>query len=186
MELPIYIYGEEVLRKETREVQPDYPGLQKLIADMYDTMYASDGIGLAAPQTGKSLKLFVIDATPLQDVYPETADMKHTFINAKILEYGDEEESLEEGCLSLPGLSEAVSRPTMVRVSYQDEHFEQHEETFRGYSARVFQHEYDHTEGIVFTDKVSPMRKALIRGKLKKLARGNFSADYKVISRGSR
>ena len=109
MELPIYVYGTDILREPTKEVTPDLPGLQKLIADMYDTMYASDGIGLAAPQVGKALQLFVIDASPLKDAYPETADMKHTFINAEVLEYGTEEVTLDEGCLSLPGLSEPVS-----------------------------------------------------------------------------
>ncbi len=182
MELPIYVYGTDILREPTKEVTPDLPGLQKLIADMYDTMYASDGIGLAAPQVGKALQLFVIDASPLKDAYPETADMKHTFINAEVLEYGTEEVTLDEGCLSLPGLSEPVSRPTMVRVKYQDESFEWHEETFRGFSARVFQHEFDHTRGILFTDKVPAMRKAMIRSKLKKMSRGNIRADYKIIT----
>lgn len=182
MQLPIYVYGKEVLREPTKEVTKDLPGLEKLIADMYDTMYASDGIGLAAPQVGKALQLFVIDATPLRDAYPETAEMKHTFINAQVLEYGTEEASLEEGCLSLPGISEPVRRPTMVRVRYQDEAFEWHEETFTGFSARVFQHEYDHTRGILFTDKIPPMRKAMIRSKLKKMSRGNVRADYKIIT----
>lgn len=184
MELPIYVYGTEVLRKPTKEVTPETPGLEKLISDMYDTMYASDGIGLAAPQVGKSLQLFVIDATPLKEAFPETAGMKHTFINAEILETGDEEVSMEEGCLSLPGISEPVSRPTMVQVRYQDDHFEWHTETFRGYCARVFLHEYDHTQGVLFTDKVSAMRRAMVRGKLKKLSRGNVRADYKVITNG--
>lgn len=184
MELPIYVYGKEVLRAPTKEVTPDLPGLEKLISDMYDTMYASDGIGLAAPQVGKSLQLFVIDATPLKDAYPETADMKHVFINSEVLEYGTEEVSMDEGCLSLPGLSEPVRRPTMVRVRYQDENFEWHEETFHGFSARVFQHEYDHTQGILFTDKVPAMRKAMIRGKLKKMSRGNIRAPYKIITNG--
>ena len=182
MELPIYVYGTDILREPTKEVTPDLPGLQKLIADMYDTMYASDGIGLAAPQVGKALQLFVIDASPLKDAYPETADMKHTFINAEVLEYGTEEVTLDEGCLSLPGLSEPVSRPTTVRVKYQDESFEWQQETFRGFSARVFQHEFDHTRGILFTDKVPAMRKAMIRSKLKKMSRGNIRADYKIIT----
>ena len=180
--LQIRIDGDPILRKKSRKVEVFDDDLQQLIDDMYDTMYASDGIGLAAPQVGKALQLFVIDASPLKDAYPETADMKHTFINAEVLEYGTEEVTLDEGCLSLPGLSEPVSRPTMVRVKYQDESFEWHEETFRGFSARVFQHEFDHTRGILFTDKVTAMRKAMIRSKLKKMSRGNVRADYKIIT----
>lgn len=182
MKLPVYIYGKEELREKTTEVNPGEPMLTKLISDMYETMYDADGVGLAAPQVGKSLRLFVIDADPLKDVFPETEGFKKAFLNPTILESSKEEVIMEEGCLSFPGLSERVSRPTWVCVKYQDEAGEWHEEKLEGFCARVFQHEYDHIEGILFTDKVTGMRKQMIKTKLQKLARGKVTAGYRTIS----
>lgn len=182
MKLPIYIYGKEELRNKTVEVTPGEPAIDKLVTDMFETMYDADGVGLAAPQVGKSMRLFVIDADPLKDVFPETAGFKQAYLNASILERSEEEVVMEEGCLSFPGLSERVSRPNWVRVKYQDEKGEWHEERLEGFCARVFQHEYDHIDGILFTDKVTGMRKQMIKTKLQKLAKGKVNADYRTIS----
>lgn len=182
MKLPIYIYGKEELRNKTEDVTPGDAALDKLIADMYETMYDADGVGLAAPQVGKSLRLFVIDADPLKDAFPETAGFKRAFLNATIIESSPEEVVMEEGCLSFPGLSEKVSRPVWVKAKYQDEKGEWHEEKFEGFCARVFQHEYDHIDGILFTDKVAGMRKQMIKAKLQKLSRGKVTADYRIVT----
>lgn len=183
MKLPIYIYGMEVLREKTRELTPDYPDLQKLVQNMIETMYDSDGVGLAAPQIGKSLRLFVIDADTLKDYYPETEGFKRVIINPVILSKSQETVAMEEGCLSLPGISEKVVRPKEITVRYQDENFEEHEEVLSGFNARVFQHEYDHIEGILFTDLISPMRKKMVKRKLQKLAKGDVNAGYQVVTK---
>ncbi len=182
MKLPIYIYGKAELREKTADVIPGDPVLEKLIADMFETMYDADGVGLAAPQVGKAMRLFVIDADPLKDVFPETAGFKRAFLNASILESSEEEVMMEEGCLSFPGLSERIYRPSWVVVQYQDEKGEWHEEKLEGFCARVFQHEYDHINGILFTDKVTGLRKQMIKTKLQKLAKGKVNASYRTIS----
>lgn len=182
MKLPIYVYGKEELRETTVEVTPGDPTLDKLIDDMFETMYDADGVGLAAPQVGKSLRLFVIDADPLKDVFPETEGFKRAFLNPTILEQSEEEVMMEEGCLSFPGLSERVTRPKSVRIKYQDQKGEWHDETLDGFCARVFQHEYDHIEGVLFTDKVTGLRKQMIKTKLQKLAKGKVQAAYRIIT----
>lgn len=182
MILPIYIYGTPVLRTETAEVTPDYPKLEKLIEDMFETMYASEGVGLAAPQIGKSIRLFVVDADPLKEYYPETEGFTRIFINPKITYKSEEVEEISEGCLSLPGISEKVARPTTIEVQYLDGNFEPQEERLEGFCARVFQHEYDHIEQTLFTDLIKPMRKQMVKRKLQKLAKGVVDADYPYVT----
>ncbi len=183
MTYPIYIIGHEVLRKEGREIDIDKEKetISTLIQDMFETMHASDGIGLAAPQIGKSMKLFVIDASPLADDVPELADFKHAFINAKIIEKSGDLIKMNEGCLSIPGLHEDVWRYDKIKMRYIDENFEQQEKVFEGYPARIIQHEYDHTYGILFTDRVAKIKRALIQNKLKSLAQGKFKAQYRTV-----
>ena len=183
MILPIYTYGMPVLRKETEDTTPDYPDLKQLIADMFETMYRSDGVGLAAPQIGKSIRLAVITLDPLKDDYPEYADFNKAYINPHILEFDDTHtESMDEGCLSLPGINEPVRRPTRIRVKYMDEDFNEHEEWVEGFLARVMQHEFDHLDGHMFIDRISPLRKQMIRGKLNQMLKGKFRCAYKVKS----
>ncbi len=173
----------EVLREATEEVDVTRADLPKFIDDLYQTMHASDGVGLAAPQVGKAVRIFVIDADELKDLYPETEGFRRTIINPTILEYSDELVSLDEGCLSLPGISEPVKRPSRIRVKYQTLDGEWVEEVLEGFNARVFQHEYDHLEGILFTDKVAPMRRQMLRGKLSKLSKGKVNASYRTITK---
>ncbi len=183
MKLPIYTYGMPVLRKEAVDIAPDYPELTQLIADMHETMDASDGIGLAAPQIGKAIRLVVINLDPLKEDFPQYAGFRHAFINARILEYDETEtDTSEEGCLSLPGIHERVTRPTRIRVSYLDEQFQPHEEWIDGYLARVMQHEFDHLDGHLFIDRISPLRRQMVRGKLAALLKGKFRCNYKVKS----
>ena len=182
MILPIYIYGQPVLRKVAEDITPDYPDLQELIANMYETLSASEGIGLAAPQIGKAIRLVIIDLDPLSEDFPEYKDFKKTYINPHIVERDEESETetLEEGCLSLPGIHEKVTRPTRIHVKYMDDQFQPHDEWVEGYLARVMQHEFDHLEGKVFTDRVSPLRKQLIKSKLKALLQGRYRCGYKT------
>ena len=183
MILPIYTYGMPVLRKESEDITPDYPELQQLIKDMFETMYHSDGVGLAAPQIGRNIRLVVITLDPLKDDYPEYAGFNKAYINPHILEYDDTEtESMEEGCLSLPGSHEPVRRPTRIIVAYDDEQFQHHEEWVEGYLARVMQHEFDHLDAHLFVDRISPLRKQMVRSKLTQLIKGKFRCAYKVKS----
>lgn len=177
---PIVIYGSPVLRKIAQEIDKDYPSLDKFMSDMWDTMYHSDGVGLAAPQVGKSIRLFVIDGSPFEEDEPKLKDFKKVFINAKIIERSTDKFSFNEGCLSIPLLREDVIRPTKIRIEYYDENFNFHDEWFDGLIARVIQHEYDHLEGILFTDKLAPIKKRLIKGKLQAITKGKFKVDYKV------
>ncbi len=180
MILPICIYGVPVLRKVAQDITADYPELKTLIANMWETLADSNGIGLAAPQIGKDIRVVVIDLDLIKDEFPEYEGLRKVYINGHIEEYDDYYvESLEEGCLSLPGISEKVTRPTRVRVIYKDENFVDHEEWIEGYHARVIQHEFDHLEGTVFTDRISPMRKQLIKGKLRAFLQGRFKCAYK-------
>lgn len=176
---PVYIYGSSVLRKVAQDITPEYPNIKELINDMFETMYHSDGVGLAAPQIGLSIRLFVIDATPFEEDDEEVKNFKKVFINAKIVERSGEKKLFNEGCLSIPNLREDVERYDVIRMQYLDENFEPHEEVFSGIRARIVQHEYDHLEGILFTDKVSPIRRQLLRNKLAGITKGRFSIDYK-------
>ena len=181
MILPIYIYGQPVLRKVTEEITPDYPGLKQLIADMWETLADSEGIGLAAPQVGKDIRLAVIDLDPLSDDMPEYKGFKRVYINPHIIEYDETKmESLEEGCLSLPAIHEKVTRSTRIRVQWMDEDFQPHDEWVEGYLTRVMQHEFDHLDGKMFVDRVSPLRKQLIKSKLKALIQGRYRCGYKT------
>jgi peptide deformylase len=177
---PIVIYGSPVLRKVAVDIDKDYPNLNKFIEDMWETMYVSDGVGLAAPQVGKSVRLFVIDGSPFIEDEPNLKDFKKLFLNAKITDTSEEEIGMNEGCLSIPLLREDVNRPVKIRIEYYDENFDFHDEWFEGMMARVIQHEYDHLQGIMFTDKVAPIKKRLIKGKLQAISKGKFSVDYKV------
>lgn len=183
MILPIYTYGMPVLRKEAEDLTPDYPELKQLIADMFETMYRSDGVGLAAPQIGKPIRLVVITLDVLKDDYPEYAGFNKAYINPHILEYDDTEtKSMEEGCLSVPGIHEPVRRPTRIRVKYMDEDFQEHDEWVEGYLARVMQHEFDHLDGHLFVDRLAPLRKQMVRSKLTQILKGKFRCAYKVKS----
>lgn len=174
---PIVIIGDPILREETKEINKDYPNLPKLIDDMFETMYEASGVGLAAPQIGLPIRLFVVDASPMEEEGLE--GFKKVFINPEILTEEGEGWKFEEGCLSIPGLREMVERQADIRISYYDENFNHHEETYSGLAARVIQHEYDHLEGILFTDKLSPLRKSLIKNKLAAISKGMVKADYK-------
>jgi len=183
MILPIYIYGQPVLRKVAADITPDYPDLKQFVADMFDTLASSEGIGLAAPQIGKSIRLVVIDLDVLSDDMPEYKGFRHVFINPHIIEYDDTEtSSMEEGCLSLPAIHEKVTRPTRIRVQWLDEELKPHDEWVEGYLTRVMQHEFDHLDGKVFVDRITPLRKQLIKSKLRALTQGRYRCGYKTKS----
>jgi len=181
MILPITAYGHPTLRKVAVDIEADYPELQSLIENMFETMYAAVGVGLAAPQVNKSIRLFVIDATPFEEDHPETKEFKKVFINAHIIEEKGEEWLMGEGCLSLPGMNEEVSRQPEITIRYLDENFEAHEEHFKGILARIIQHEYDHIEGILYVDRLPPLKKILLKGKLRDISEGKVDVDYRMI-----
>lgn len=180
MILPIYTYGQAVLRKECEDITPDYPELKELVQNMIETMNNADGVGLAAPQIGRAIRVLVINLDVLKEDYPEYEGLIKAYYNAHIVEESDETELVEEGCLSLPGIQESVRRPSRVRIQYLDEDFVAHDEWFEGFHARVLQHEIDHLDGNVFTDRISPLRKQMVKGKLNSLVKGKFSSRYKV------
>lgn len=181
MILPIYLYGSKVLREEAEDIDNTYPELEKLIADMWETMYHSEGVGLAAPQIGKSISLIVIDGSPVADKFPECKDLKLTLINPELEVIEDAAPvTREEGCLSLPGLSESVRRHEHVNLKWLDENFQPHEQEFTGFASRIIQHEFDHLCGEVYTDHITPIRKQLIRKKLANISKGKVSCDYRV------
>jgi len=180
MILPIYLYGQAVLRKPTADVAPDDEHLAQLISDMWETLAQAEGCGLAAPQVGVSQRVFIVDGTDLGEDYPDCVDFHQVFINPEIVEESEETCSYSEGCLSLPGISENVVRPQTITIRYQDEQFQWHEDTFTGFKARIVQHEYDHLEAHVFTDRISPIRKQFVRGKLTNIAKGKTTARYRV------
>ncbi len=181
MVLPIYIYGQPVLRKVAEDITPDYPELDTFIKDMWETLAESEGIGLAAPQVGKSIRVVVIDLDPISEDYPEYKDFRRVYINPHIIEYDESNtDSIEEGCLSLPAIHEKVTRSKRIHVQWMDEQMQPHDEWVEGYLARVMQHEFDHLEGKVFVDRVSPLRKQLIKSKLKALTLGRFSCGYRT------
>lgn len=181
MILPIYLYGHPVLRAETEEIDENYPELNSLIDDMWETMYHSEGVGLAAPQIGKSIRLIVLDGSVLAEEFPECKNSKMVIINP-ILDVIEDVAPVSrgEGCLSLPGLSEDVKRVEHVRLNWLDENFEEHEQEFTGFLSRIMQHEYDHLEQTVYTDRISPIRKQLIKTKLNNLAKGKVRCDYRT------
>jgi peptide deformylase len=183
MVLPVYVYGMSVLRKVAPEIPEDFEDLDQFIADMFETMRASDGIGLAAPQVGKSLRIFVVDTTPIAEDKedPELKDFRRVFINPYILEEWGDPWSFEEGCLSLPNIREEVTRPSKVRIEYYDENWNLMEEEFDGIRARVIQHEYDHLEGKLFVDKINPIRRKLLSPRLNAISRGKIDKDYKIV-----
>lgn len=182
MVLPITAYGHPTLKKKGEEIQADYPGLEQLIADMFETMYQSNGVGLAAHQINRAIRLFVIDATLFADEYPEADGFKKVFINAHIVEEDGEEWEREEGCLSVPGINEFVRRKPVVYLNYYDENFQFHErERFDGMPARIIQHEYDHTEGIVFIERIPTFKKLLIKGKLRDITTGVADVAYRML-----
>lgn len=181
MILPIYTFGQPVLRKQAEEIDATYPELPQLIRNMWDTLAASEGIGLAAPQVGLPIRLVVIDLDVISEDLPEYKGHRKVYINPYIEEYDSTEQDVsEEGCLSLPGIHEPVKRPTRIRVTYQDEEFNEHDEWVEGYLARVMQHEFDHLDGKVFTDYLVGLRRQLVKRKLGDLLKGRFSCSYKV------
>jgi peptide deformylase len=186
MTYPIVIYGHPVLRKLAEDIEKDYPGLQSVISDLFETMYKSEGLGLAAPQIGKSIRIFVIDGAPVAEDEPSLAGFKKAFINAHMSERCGELQPMNEGCLSIPHLREEVNRESHIRIRYYDESWVYHDEVFDGYKARIIQHEYDHLDGILFTDRVSPLRKRLLKSKLTAISKGKFETDYKTILPGQK
>ncbi len=187
MIIPIVAYGDPVLKKKAKNITPEYPKFSELIENMYDTMYEAHGVGLAAPQIGLPIRVFLVDTTPFaedESYTPEEqeqlANFKKTFVNAEILEEEGEEWAFSEGCLSIPGINEDVFRKPKVTIRYQDENFKEYTETYDGLIARVIQHEYDHIEGVLFTDKLSSLKKRLIKGKLVNISKGKCNAEYRM------
>ncbi|MFB6305974.1 MAG: peptide deformylase [Flavobacteriales bacterium] len=185
MVIPIRAYGDPILKKDCEEIDEDYPELQELINNMFETMYEAKGVGLAAPQVGKSIRLFVVDGTAFADGDPngnmeELRGFKRVVINPVILESSEDEWVFKEGCLSIPAIREEVTRPSSITIEYYDENFELVEEELDGYHARIVQHEYDHVHGILFTDHLSPLRKRLLKRNLQEISKGNVDVDYKM------
>ncbi len=180
MILPIYTYGNVVLRKQAEPISSDYPEIGALINNMFETMYHADGVGLAAPQVGLPIRLLVIDLAPFKDDDPELGAFKTVMINPTIIEKSQEEVAGEEGCLSIPGIHETVMRAEKIVIKYQDANFQEHTDSFSGYIARVIQHEYDHLEGHLFTDRVTPIRRQLLKSKLTNIVKGKTNCSYKV------
>ena len=188
MQLPIIAYGSPILRKVARNIDQDYPDLKKLIEDMWETLYASNGVGLAAPQINRDIRLFVVDSEvifnnlePEDEIYPDTPGLKRVFINAKIKKLEGEPWPYNEGCLSIPKINEDVTRPASVTLEYLDEDFQQHTETFIGITARIIQHEYDHIEGKLFIDYLKPLKKKMLQRKLTDISKGKIQVGYKML-----
>ncbi|AFL81744.1 peptide deformylase [Aequorivita sublithincola DSM 14238] len=187
MILPIIAYGDPVLRKETEIITKDHPNLEAVLENMFETMYEARGIGLAAPQVNLPIRLFIVDATPFEDDEDLSEEeqkflstFKKVFINARIVKESGDEWAFNEGCLSIPDVREDVFRQPDIVIEYEDENFKKHKETFSGIVARIIQHEYDHIEGILFTDKLSSLKKRLIKSKLTNISKGNISTDYRM------
>ncbi|MFT3845190.1 MAG: peptide deformylase [Lacibacter sp.] len=189
MILPIVAYGAEVLRKICKDITPDYPNLDKLIADMWETMYSSNGVGLAAPQINKDIRLFVVDSHQMFEnmeeeeaaMYPDVPGIKQVFINAHVEELAGDDWLYNEGCLSIPKIREDIYRAEEVTIRYMDEQFNEHVKTFDGITARVILHEYDHIDGKLFIDYLKPLKRKLLKGKLDDISRGKISVDYKMV-----
>ena len=175
---PIVIYGSDVLRKPCERITPDYPEVKKLVEDMFLTLGEAEGVGLAAPQIGKNIRLFIVDCTPWGEDDPECADYKRAFINPEIYALSEEKKTYNEGCLSFPGIHADVPRSLAIRMRYMDEDFVEHDEEFEGFAARVIQHEYDHLDGKLFIDHVSPLRRTLLKSKLAAMTKGKYKAHY--------
>lgn len=180
MILPIVAYGDPVLKKEAVEIDQDYPFLDELIDNMFETMYNAEGVGLAAPQIGKSIRLFIVDASPFEDEEPALKDFKKVFINPIIVEEEGKSWSFNEGCLSIPSIREDVSRQPKITIEYYDRDFNLVEETFDGLAARVVQHEYDHVDGILFTDRINPLKRRLLKSRLNNISKGNVRVAYRM------
>ena len=181
MVLPITAYGHPILRKVAKEIDKDYPGLQTLVENMYETMYATRGVGLAAPQVNLSIRMLVLDATPFSEEDPAAENFKRVMINPKIIEETGEEWSFNEGCLSIPEIREDVMRKPKIRIQYYDDKWQHYDEVHEGVMGRIIQHEYDHLEGVLFVDKVSSIRKMLLKRKLADISKGEIDIDYKMI-----
>lgn len=181
MIFPILAYGHPMLRKIAADIDKDYPELNQLIETMFESMHVSNGVGLAAPQINKSIRLFLVDATPYKKEIKEETTLKFTFINAKIIEEEGEEWAFNEGCLSVPGINEDVFRKPKIRIQYYDENWVFQDKYFEGLIARIIQHEYDHLDGIIFTDRLSNLKKTLIKGKLMDISKGKVDVDYRMI-----
>jgi len=178
---PVYVYGTSVLRKKAKEIDKNYDDLDKLIEDMYETMKHAEGVGLAAPQIGKALRLFIVDAADIDKEDEEyVEDFKKTFINPVILEQSGDEWTFNEGCLSIPNIREDVNRKEKIRIQYYDPEWNFHDEKYDGIKARIVQHEYDHLDGVMFVDKINPLRKRLLKGQLSAISKGKVDVDYKI------
>jgi peptide deformylase len=177
---PIVVYGDPILRKKAELIGPDYPGLADFLENFRETMYSADGVGLAAPQVGHSIRIFFIDASAGADEDPALKDFKKVFINPQILELSGEPWVMEEGCLSLPEIRENITRPNTVRIHYLDENFTEHEETYSGFVGRIIQHEYDHLEGKLFVDYLSPLKRKLLKNRLMNIVKGKVTPKYKI------
>lgn len=180
MVLPIYAYGHPILKKVAEPVTPEYDGLEELIKNMWETMYHASGVGLAAPQIGSSLRIFVVDTQQLQEEGKEDEGIKKVFINPQKIEEKGDEFAYEEGCLSIPEVRADVQRKEILKIKYLDQNFEEVTEVFEGMEARVIQHEYDHLEGILFVEKINPLKRNIIRRKLEKIRKGRVKADYEM------
>lgn len=180
MILPIVAFGDPVLRKKGTDITKDYDGLTELIENMWETMYAAEGVGLAAPQIGKDIRLFLVDASPFEEDEPGLKDFKKVFINAEILEEDGDEWQFKEGCLSIPGVRENVKRQETIKIKYLDQDFKEYTEEYSGLAARVIQHEYDHIDGVLFTDKINPLKKQMIKRKLTDISKGIVKAGYRM------
>lgn len=181
MLLPIVIYGHPILRKVSEDIPADFPDLDKFLKDLFQTMDEADGVGLAAPQVGRNIRIFVVDGNAFEELDPDCKGFRKAFINAHILERSGEEVSRNEGCLSIPGIHEDVKRKNKIRIAYQDEQGQQHEEEYEGIKAWIIQHEYDHLEGLLFTDHLSALKKRILKNKLNHISQGKFKASYRVI-----
>lgn len=181
MILPVVSYGNPVLKQKAVEIAMDYPNLEKLISDMYETMYAAGGVGLAAPQVNLSIRMFIVDATPFAEEDSKADGFRKVFINPVIVERTGEETMFEEGCLSFPGIHEEIFRPSVIRIKYIDENFQPKEETYDKILARIIQHEYDHVEGILMVDHMSNLKKIIIKRRLKELTMGQVTVKYKMM-----
>ncbi len=180
MILPIYAYGQPVLKKVAEEIDKDYPFLEELIANMWETMYNAQGVGLAAPQIGRSIRLFVVDSVQMEEEDKAFKGIKKVFINAQKIEETGPINEYEEGCLSIPDIRGDVNRPQRLTIRYFDEHFVEHTETFEDLNARVVQHEYDHIEGILFTEHLKPLKRRLVKRKLDKIKKGKVKQEYRM------
>lgn len=182
MVYPIVVYGDPILRKRASDIPRDYPALEQLIKDMFETMYAAHGIGLAAPQIGKGIRVFVVDGTTLEEEDEDMTGFKKVFINPQILGEHGEAWPFEEGCLSIPNIRENVSRQESVRIRYVDESWAVHEEEYAGIKARIIQHEYDHLDGKLFIDYLSPLKKRMLKGKLTNISKGDVDTEYRILA----